>query len=613
MIEYRQIKIQKPDNEESRKVSGYACVFNSSSRDIGFIETVSDMAITEDTILRSDVFATLNHNPERVLARCKYGSGSLQLSVDERGLRYEYEAPHTALGDEVIEAIRRGDLTDASFAFTIDAEDPDAQKWEKRADGTYVRTIYKIAQLYDISNVWTGAYAEASSEIRSNTIQDYSEEINKLENMIKEQEELRAEEKTEDVEKETKSESKPEDEEKETKSEANPEDEDKETKSENTEDPKSEQKSEDEPEKEQKSEDEDKQEKEENDDNKQNRSNDKDKNIEVKKMVEKRFSLIDAINDVANNRPLDNIASKVNEIGTQEMRSTGLSFGGQIQIPTSELRAAVTVAAEGEDVVATDLYDIVGPLRAKNVLVQAGADFLTGLVGDVQIPIMSATNVNWAGETAGATDGAPEFTNVTLSPKRLTAYVEISKQLLAQHSVAVENKIREDIIKAINSKLEATILGSSAGSTTQPAGIFYDATPTVITGIDGIAEVEGAVEEANVFGDNLKWIINPKFKAALRGMAKGENIAQSLYENDEIDGTPALSTSNVGSKLGVYGSFSDLAIGQWGSIDLTVDPYTQAKNGKVVLVINAFFDAKVVRPEAFGFATTATVHSHMNE
>lgn len=606
MIEYRKITLNKPDNEESRKISGYACVFNSSSRDIGFTETVSDMAITEDTILRSDVFATLNHNPERVLARCKYGSGSLQLSIDERGLRYEYEAPHTSLGDEVLEAIKRGDLTDASFAFTIDTEDPDAQKWEKR-DGKYYRTIYKIAQLYDISNVWTGAYAEASSEIRSNTMQDYSEEINKLENMIKEQEkELRSVE-NEDEEKETKSEDvksedKPEDK-KEEKSDSKAEDEEKETKSEKEE-------------KETKSEDEDKQEK--DDDNKQNRSNDnknnhlnddilyKDKNIEVKKMVEKRFSLIDAINDVANNRPLDNIASKINEIGTQEMRSTGLSFGGQIQIPTSELRAAVTVAAEGEDVVATDLYDIVGPLRAKNVLVQAGADFLTGLVGDVQIPIMSATNVNWAGETAGATDGAPEFTNVTLSPKRLTAYVEISKQLLAQHSVAVENKIREDIIKAINSKLEATILGSSAGSTTQPAGIFYDATPTVITGIDGIAEVEGDVEEANVFGDNLKWIINPKFKAALRGMAKGENIAQSLYENGEIDGTPALSTSNVGTKLGVYGDFGALAIGQWGSIDLTVDPYTQAKNGKIVLVINAFFDAKVVRPEAFGFATTAT-------
>ena len=586
MIEYRKITLNKPDNEESRKISGYACVFNSSSRDIGFTETVSDMAITEDTILRSDVFATLNHNPERVLARCKYGSGSLQLSVDERGLRYEYEAPHTSLGDEVLEAIKRGDLTDASFAFTINKEDPDSQKWEKR-DGKYYRTIYKIDKLYDISNVWTGAYAEASSEIRSNTMQDYREEINKLENMIKE-EELRS------AEEEEKSDEKKED----VKEEDNKEVE----KKEESEDPKAEE------EKEEKS-DEKKEEKsdeeKEKEDDKEDRSNDKDKNIEVKKMVEKRFSLIDAINDVANNRSLDNVASKVNEIGTQEMRASGLSFGGQIQIPMTELRGNVTVAAEGEDVVATDLFDIVGPLRAKNVLVQAGAKFLTGLVGDVQIPIMSATNVNWAEETGAASDGAPTFTNVTLSPKRLTAYVNISKQLLNQHSVDVDNMIRTDIIRAISSKLESTILGSAAGTTTQPAGLFYDQTPEVIADMSGIAKVEGDVEDANVYGD-LKWIINPKFKAALRTMAKGSNIAQSLYENGEIDGTSALSTSNVGEKLGVYGDFSQLAIGQWGAIDLTVDPYTQAKNGMIVLVVNAYFDAKVVRPEAFGFATTAT-------
>ena len=338
-------------------------------------------------------------------------------------------------------------------------------------------------------------------------------------------------------------------------------------------------------------------------DDDENRSNDK--NIKDKKMMEKRFSLIDAINDVANNRSLDNVASKVNEIGTNEMRASGLSFGGQIQLPMSELRGNVTVAAEGEDVVATDLFDIVGPLRAKNVLVQAGAKFLTGLVGDVQIPIMSATNVNWAGETATASDGAPTFANVTLSPKRLTAYVNISKQLLNQHSVDVDNMIRTDIIRAISSKLESTILGSAAGTTTQPAGLFYDQTPTIITGMAGIAEVEGAVEEANVYGD-LKWVIDPKFKAALRTMAKGQNIAQSLYDGGEIDGTPALSTSNVGDKLAVYGDFSQLAIGQWGAIDLTVDPYTEAKNGMIVLVVNAYFDAKVVRPEAFGFATTAT-------
>lgn len=604
--EYRQIVINK--DAEGRNISGYAAVFNSTSNDLGFIETIDPGAITEDTILRSDVIATMNHDQEKVLARSKYGQGTLHLSVDERGLKYEYEAPNTTLGNDLVEMIKRGDLDSASFAFTV-SQDEDAQKWEKR-DGTYYRTIYKIDKLFDIAAVWHPAYDEASTTLRSQQEQ-YEIEMRKLdeeeENDKNKQVDNPADNKDDDnnandndganadVDNRNTDGSKDDEKDKEVKEDDNAivtnsiignkgdgaDNLDDDNTNPDSDSQKSEQKIEDD----------------------EDRSNDK--NIKDKKMMEKRFSLIDAINDVANNRSLDNVASKVNEIGTNEMRASGLSFGGQIQLPMSELRGNVTVAAEGEDVVATDLFDIVGPLRAKNVLVQAGAKFLTGLVGDVQIPIMSATNVNWAGETATASDGAPTFANVTLSPKRLTAYVNISKQLLNQHSVDVDNMIRTDIIRAISSKLESTILGSAAGTTTQPAGLFYDQTPTTITGMAGIAEVEGAVEEANVYGD-LKWVIDPKFKAALRTMAKGQNIAQSLYENGEIDGTEALATSNVGDKLAVYGDFSQLAIGQWGAIDLTVDPYTEAKNGMIVLVVNAYFDAKVVRPEAFGFATTAT-------
>lgn len=593
--EYRQIVINK--DAEGRNISGYAAVFNSTSNDLGFIETIDPGAITEDTILRSDVIATMNHDQEKVLARSKYGQGTLHLTVDERGLKYEYEAPNTTLGNDLVEMIKRGDLDSASFAFTV-SQDEDAQKWEKR-DGQYYRTIYKIDKLFDIAAVWHPAYDEASTTLRSQQEQ-YEIEMRKLdeeeENDKNKQVDNPADNKDDDnnandndganadVDNRNTDGSKDDEKDKEVKEDDKGDGADNlgdDNTNPDSDSQKSEQKIEDD----------------------EDRSNDK--NIKDKKMTEKRFSLIDAINDVANNRSLDNVASKVNEIGTNEMRASGLSFGGQIQLPMSELRGNVTVAAEGEDVVATDLFDIVGPLRAKNVLVQAGAKFLTGLVGDVQIPIMSATNVNWAGETATASDGAPTFANVTLSPKRLTAYVNISKQLLNQHSVDVDNMIRTDIIRAISSKLESTILGSAAGTTTQPAGLFYDQTPTTITGMAGIAEVEGAVEEANVYGD-LKWVIDPKFKAALRTMAKGQNIAQSLYENGEIDGTEALATSNVGDKLAVYGDFSQLAIGQWGAIDLTVDPYTEAKNGMIVLVVNAYFDAKVVRPEAFGFATTAT-------
>lgn len=163
-------------DKESRSVSGYASVFNSESRDLGFFETIAPGAITEDTIKDSDVFATLNHDPDKVLARSNHGVGSLELFVDERGLHYRYDAPHTDLGDSVLEHIDRGDLTDASFAFTI-SDEPDAQRWEKR-DGNIYRTIYKIDRLYDISNVWTGAYAAASTH--RNTPDEYEKYINEV-------------------------------------------------------------------------------------------------------------------------------------------------------------------------------------------------------------------------------------------------------------------------------------------------------------------------------------------------------------------------------------------------------------------------------------------------
>lgn len=176
-MEYRRFTNTVEDRDkESRIVSGYASVFNSESRDLGFFETIAPGAITEETIKDSDVFATLNHDPDKVLARSNHGVGSLELFVDDRGLHYRYDAPHTDLGNSVLEHIDRGDLTDASFAFTI-ADEPDAQKWEKR-DGKIYRTIYKIDRLYDISNVWTGAYAEASTH--RNSPDEYEKYINEL-------------------------------------------------------------------------------------------------------------------------------------------------------------------------------------------------------------------------------------------------------------------------------------------------------------------------------------------------------------------------------------------------------------------------------------------------
>lgn len=565
-------------NEETRTISGYALKFDTPSQYMGFYEKIDRSAIDEELIKKSDIFALFNHDENKVLARSRYGEGSLKLEIREDGLYYEFEAPHTQWGDEVIEHLKRGEIFGSSFAFMLPLDSTgDIREYDE--NGVLNRTIIKIERLFDVSPVFEPAYLATTCSKRTLDI------LEDIENRAKENEEVKDEDEKEEVkDEEIKEEDKEQVEEKEQ-----------------------------EQEKEETKEDEDKEDEKEEKSLETNEKNiiteerdNTEKNINKKEhnIMEKQFSLLRAIRAIANNQKLNDVDAAVINAGAQEFRKAGVEFGGQIQLPNMiENRAAITVTAEGEDVVATDIYDILTPLRARNVLVQAGAKFMTGLVGNVQVPIMSASNVSWEGETASAQDGAGTFTNVTLSPKRLTAYIDISKQFLVQDGVGAEAVIREDLIKAINSKLESTILGSAAGSTTQPAGIFYGKTPATVADFGDVCDVEAGIEEANVIGE-LKYIVSPKTKAVLRGMIKGTNGTGMVYENGSVDGTPALVTTNVAQNKYVVGDFANLAIGQWGAIDLTVDPYTKAADGQVRLVINAFFDAKVLRAGAFGFGNT---------
>lgn len=325
-------------------------------------------------------------------------------------------------------------------------------------------------------------------------------------------------------------------------------------------------------------------------------------NKPIKNMEKTEFRLLKAIRDIANNREMDEATKSVCERGVEEMRKAGVSYAGQIQLPVEEVRADVSIANDNA-IVGTDIVGIIAPLRAKNVLIGAGARFLSGLVGDVQLPVMSAGNVSWEGETAEAKDAGYTFAAVKLSPKRLTAYVDVSKQFLNQDSVSAEMLIREDLVNAINAKLEQTILGAAQGTTTQPAGIFYNGGTalTDLTTYKSIAKLESQVDAANTFGEK-KYIIGLGAKATLRTTGKGTTGDSMIMANGEIDGTPALATSNVGDLNVAYGDWSMLAIGQWGGIDLVTDPYTVAKEGKVRLVVNAYFDAKVLVPTAIAVA-----------
>ena len=313
-------------------------------------------------------------------------------------------------------------------------------------------------------------------------------------------------------------------------------------------------------------------------------------------IMEKKFSLVKAIRNIAENRNLDDSTMAVINAGREEMRKSGLSYAGQIQLP-SEKRAIVSVTAEGDDTVATDVFNILDPLRSNLVLAQAGAKVLDNLVGDVKIPVLGASNVGWEGENDDAADGSGAITSVTLKPKRLSCFIDISKQMIAQDSAGVEDAIRRDIVEAIAHKFQATILGAGAGDATQPSGLFHGLVDKTATDFDSMAAIEADLETANV--SNISYIASPKARAAMRAMTKGaKNNAVVAYANGEFDGTPVYSTSDVANSKFLVGDFSNLYLGQWGAIDLVVDNYTQATKGAIRLVVNVYLDAVNARPNS---------------
>jgi len=321
------------------------------------------------------------------------------------------------------------------------------------------------------------------------------------------------------------------------------------------------------------------------------------------------FSLLRAIEARANGKNLSADTLRVIEAGKAEMRKSGVTASGDICLPL-EYRADIVAqgATLGQEAVSEQKFGILEPLKASLVLVQAGATFLTGLIGDVSIPTYGGTSALWKGEVAIAADGAGAFAEVNLSPKRITAFIDISKQFLNQDSVSAEAMLMKNIVDAVALKLEATILGKAVGDANQPAGLF--ATAPSIKGAATYANMvalETAVDTANAIVGNCKYITNAAGRGILKTVPKVAGQPVYLLDGGELNGYPVLVTNNIANALQVgvdengiiFGNFEDLVIAQWGAIDLIVDPFTVAQYGKVRIVVNAYFDAKIRRTESF--------------
>ena len=173
---------------DSRKIEGRSIVFNSLSQDFGgWKEEISPDAISDEIISAIDILFLLNHSDSRgKLGLKRKGSGSHSTEIREDGVYFSFDAPQTSLGDELLEYLRRGDITQCSFAFTVDDDD-----WKEQEDGSYIRTIKKFHRIYDMSAVYTPAYTDTEvkcarfAEIKA---QEAEEAKRKMEEMERQKE-----------------------------------------------------------------------------------------------------------------------------------------------------------------------------------------------------------------------------------------------------------------------------------------------------------------------------------------------------------------------------------------------------------------------------------------
>jgi len=156
----REVRVDSGDS--GPVIRGYAAVFNTLSEDLGgFREQLSTGAFS-DAIGASDVRALINHDPNLVIGRNK--AGTLAMREDATGLYVEIVPPDTQAARDLVESMKRGDVNQMSFAFTVGKED---QTWARDGNGPWIRTIKKVSRLFDVSVVTYPAYTATEAAVRA--------------------------------------------------------------------------------------------------------------------------------------------------------------------------------------------------------------------------------------------------------------------------------------------------------------------------------------------------------------------------------------------------------------------------------------------------------------
>ena len=270
-------------------------------------------------------------------------------------------------------------------------------------------------------------------------------------------------------------------------------------------------------------------------------------------------------------------------------------------------------ATDGAELVPTDTRggDFIDALRPNMVTMQAGVRVLNGLKGDVSIPRKSSTSTaTFKAEVTAHSNTEPQFESVTLTPRHLGTYTDVSKQLLAHGSPDVDALIRDDLNKAIAVGLDTAVIQGAGSGSNAPQGVIGATGVSAITIADNsggeptTAEFHTFLKELdddNALRDNCTWITTPTIAAAAKQTLLTSAVSGYQWDmnNNTILGYPAFSTANIPDERTILGDFSEYLLGIWDGIEIVYDPFSGAKTRTVTFVLNLMCDGDVRQPKAF--------------
>lgn len=335
--------------------------------------------------------------------------------------------------------------------------------------------------------------------------------------------------------------------------------------------------------------------------------------IGLSKKEVRNFSLMKAIRAMAN--PTDRNAQAEAEFEFEASREAAKRAGvdpqglympfdvmrswGQRDLNTSDDSAMVAEAYRGGD--------FIDVLRNASSVMDAGATMLTGLQGDVKIPKKTAasTAAFIASEGGASSESEPTFGQVTMTPKTIGAFTDITRLMMMQSSLDIENLVRNDLSSGIALAIDNGALQGS-GSSGNPTGIkntsginaptnFAAANPTFAE----VVAMETAVAEDNALMGNLAYILPASMAGALKTTVKDSGSGQFVLQGGEMNGYRAIVSNQCTAGDLYFGNFADLLIGMYGGLDITVDPFTASTSGTVRIVALQTVDVAVRHAVSF--------------